>query len=161
MTDNGDPGSDDTISISVWNKNGGLWFASNWSGTKTVEQTLAGGNLVVNSVNRPLSVAGVPRLEPATDEPLLLTIDRLPEPASGAAPGRFVLRFSVVPKAVYALEHSDDLVTWTPLNTVMSLTNEVEYVGEAQSMAGLQFYRVRAIGEPVRDPVHSPVSQSQ
>ena len=26
---------------------GGLWFASNWSGTKTNEQLLAGGNLVI------------------------------------------------------------------------------------------------------------------
>jgi hypothetical protein len=36
------------IGITVWNKAGGLWFASSWSGTKTVEQTLNGGNLVVH-----------------------------------------------------------------------------------------------------------------
>jgi hypothetical protein len=47
MTDKGEPGSADTIGITVWNKSGGLWFASNWNGTKTVEQKLAGGNLVV------------------------------------------------------------------------------------------------------------------
>jgi MBG domain/MBG domain (YGX type) len=47
MTDNGEPGSNDTIGITVWNKNGGLWFSSNWSGTKTLEQLLGGGNLVV------------------------------------------------------------------------------------------------------------------
>ena len=29
-------------------KSGGLWFASKWSGTQTVEQTLGGGNLVVH-----------------------------------------------------------------------------------------------------------------
>jgi hypothetical protein len=39
----------DTISITVWNKSGGLWFASNWSGTKTVRQLLAGGNISVRS----------------------------------------------------------------------------------------------------------------
>jgi hypothetical protein len=48
MTDNGEPGKNDTIGITVWNKSGGLWFTSNWNGTKTVEQLLAGGNLVVH-----------------------------------------------------------------------------------------------------------------
>jgi len=48
MTDNGEPGSSDTIGITVWNKSGGLWFSSNWTGTKTVEQLLGGGNLVVH-----------------------------------------------------------------------------------------------------------------
>jgi predicted extracellular nuclease len=47
MTDKGDPGSSDTIGIAVYNKSGGLWFASAWNGTKTTEQTLSGGNLVV------------------------------------------------------------------------------------------------------------------
>ncbi|MFL5892991.1 MAG: PKD domain-containing protein, partial [Solirubrobacterales bacterium] len=48
MTDNGDPGSPDTIGITVWNKQGGLWFASKWDGTRTLEQTLGGGNLLVH-----------------------------------------------------------------------------------------------------------------
>jgi len=48
MTDNGEPGSGDAIGITVWNKNGGLWFSSNWNGTKTVEQLLGGGNLVIH-----------------------------------------------------------------------------------------------------------------
>jgi len=47
MTDAGEPGSSDKIGVTVWNKNGGLWFSSNWSGTNTVEQLLRGGNLVV------------------------------------------------------------------------------------------------------------------
>lgn len=48
MTDNGEPGSTDRIGIAVYNKNGGLWFSSNWSGTRTQEQVLQGGNLVVH-----------------------------------------------------------------------------------------------------------------
>jgi len=48
MTDNGEPGSNDTIAITVWNKSGGMWFSSNWTGTKTIEQTLGGGNLQVH-----------------------------------------------------------------------------------------------------------------
>jgi VCBS repeat-containing protein len=47
MTDMGEPGSNDSIGITVWNKQGGLWFASAWDGTKTAEQALDGGNLVV------------------------------------------------------------------------------------------------------------------
>ncbi len=54
MTDHGEPGSSDTIGITVWNKSGGLWFSSKWNGTNTVEQLLGapskpgGGNLVVH-----------------------------------------------------------------------------------------------------------------
>ncbi|MEN4100897.1 MAG: hypothetical protein ROW52_13330, partial [Anaerolineaceae bacterium] len=47
MTDYGEPGSSDMIAFTVWNKQGGLWFSSRWDGTQTVEQQLAGGNLVV------------------------------------------------------------------------------------------------------------------
>jgi hypothetical protein len=47
ITDRGEPGKDDTIGITVWSKNGGLWFSSNWMSPKTVEQVLGGGNVVV------------------------------------------------------------------------------------------------------------------
>jgi len=49
MTDAGEPGSGDKIGIIVYNKSGGVWYSSNWNGTSTVQQTLAGGNLVVHS----------------------------------------------------------------------------------------------------------------
>jgi hypothetical protein len=47
MTDRGEPGSTDTIGITVWDSAGGLWHASNWNGTRTIEQMLGGGNVVV------------------------------------------------------------------------------------------------------------------
>ncbi|MER2998982.1 MBG domain-containing protein [Pontibacter populi] len=47
MTDMGEPGKNDQIAITVWKKDGGLWFASDWDGTQTVEKVLAGGNVVV------------------------------------------------------------------------------------------------------------------
>jgi hypothetical protein len=47
MTDRGEPGNTDSIAIQLANSNGGLWFSSNWDGTRTVEQTLQNGNLVV------------------------------------------------------------------------------------------------------------------
>ena len=49
MTDNGEPGFLDTLGIQVLDKNGGMWFSSNWSGKSTVEQLLGGGNLAVRS----------------------------------------------------------------------------------------------------------------
>jgi MBG domain (YGX type) len=47
MSDAGEPGANDKIAITVWNKSGGLWFSSNWDGTKTTDKILGGGNLVV------------------------------------------------------------------------------------------------------------------
>jgi hypothetical protein len=73
MTDKGEPGSSDTIGITIWNKSGGLWFASNWNGTKTVEQTLAAGNL---KVYKALQAAGGESL-PSADGPSALTQEML------------------------------------------------------------------------------------
>jgi hypothetical protein len=47
MTDKGEPGSSDTIGVTLWDGSK-LIFSSEWSGTKTVEQVLGGGNLVVH-----------------------------------------------------------------------------------------------------------------
>jgi len=49
MTDNGEPGDGDLIAITIWDKQGGLWYASNWDGTYTIQQLLDGGNLSVHS----------------------------------------------------------------------------------------------------------------
>jgi hypothetical protein len=51
MTDMGEPGSNDKIGITVFNKDGGIWYTSNWDGSKTIQQTLGGGNLVVHGSN--------------------------------------------------------------------------------------------------------------
>jgi len=48
LTDKGEPGSSDTIAITVWNKSGGLWFSSHWNGTMTQEKILGQGDLVVH-----------------------------------------------------------------------------------------------------------------
>jgi len=48
MTDNGEPGSSDTISIALWDKSK-LVFSSYFDGAKTVEQTIGGGNLQVHT----------------------------------------------------------------------------------------------------------------
>jgi hypothetical protein len=51
MTDKGEPGTFDMIAITVWNKDGGLWFASHWDINKTAEQQLAAGNLKVSGAS--------------------------------------------------------------------------------------------------------------
>ena len=45
LTDNAS--QPDTLGITVWNKNGGLYFSSNWNGTATVQQPLGGGSLSI------------------------------------------------------------------------------------------------------------------
>jgi len=47
ITDNGEPGSSDTIAITIRDFASALWFSSNWNGVKTAEQTLGGGNIRV------------------------------------------------------------------------------------------------------------------
>jgi len=49
MTDRTDAGTGDAIAITIWNKTGGLWFASNWNGIFTDQQVLAGGNININN----------------------------------------------------------------------------------------------------------------
>jgi hypothetical protein len=76
ITDNGDPGTwstPDTIGITLWNKSGGLYFSSNWtippggSVAKTIQQAIAGGNLMVHS-NQLLQ--GNPLAKPETGDAL-------------------------------------------------------------------------------------------
>jgi hypothetical protein len=47
VTDKGEPGSSDTIGITLWQGNT-LLFSSEWTGAKTLEMLLGGGNLVVH-----------------------------------------------------------------------------------------------------------------
>ena len=47
MTDNGEPGSTDTIAITLSDPAGGLLFSGKWNGTRSLEQLLGGGNLQV------------------------------------------------------------------------------------------------------------------
>jgi hypothetical protein len=48
MTDNGEPGSSDTFAITLYDSSNNILFSSNWNGTKTIEQLLGGGNVVVH-----------------------------------------------------------------------------------------------------------------
>jgi len=69
MTDKGEPGTSDLIGITVWNKSGGLWFSSNWNGTTTVQQVLAGGNLSAKSGGATTALVGLAPTDEATGGP--------------------------------------------------------------------------------------------
>lgn len=43
LTDKGEPGNSDSISFSLYDGST-LWFSSNWSGGKTIEQSLSPGS---------------------------------------------------------------------------------------------------------------------
>ncbi len=47
LCDRGEPGDQDSIGITVWNKKGGLYLSSFWDGVETLEDLLDGGNLQV------------------------------------------------------------------------------------------------------------------
>jgi hypothetical protein len=47
MTDKGEPGSSDSLGVTLWNGSK-LLFSSEWSGSKTAETLLSGGNLVIH-----------------------------------------------------------------------------------------------------------------
>ena len=47
-TDNSEPGSSDSIGITLWKKDGGHFFSSESGWDQTKKKTLNGGNLVVH-----------------------------------------------------------------------------------------------------------------
>jgi len=47
LTDKGEPGSNDSIGITLW-EGTKLLLSSNWNGAKTVEQSLGGGNIAIH-----------------------------------------------------------------------------------------------------------------
>ena len=49
MTDRGEPGNTDDISIIVWDNSNNLLFSSKWDGTRTVPQILDGGNIKIHN----------------------------------------------------------------------------------------------------------------
>ena len=47
MTDKGEPGSSDTLGVTLWDGST-LLFSSEWTGSQTLEMLLGGGNLAVH-----------------------------------------------------------------------------------------------------------------
>jgi hypothetical protein len=74
LTDNGEPGTDDSIGFTLWNGNE-LWFSSHWNGAETVEQVLDGGNLAVHAGKALLAADGV--IDAGQGMPQALTVEAL------------------------------------------------------------------------------------
>ena len=51
FVDNGEPGTNDTLALTLLTKNGGLLFSSKWNGSRTIDQTIDGGNINVHLQN--------------------------------------------------------------------------------------------------------------
>jgi hypothetical protein len=153
FTDNGSPGGNDTLAMTVWNGKGGLWFASCWDGTKTLEQKLGGGNLQVSS-------PGTSSLVTESDtEPLSLSFVLLP--ASKDRPARCQIQFPVVADIDHIVECSSDLQNWSQLKTIRFSTNQ-SCVLEEELTTGQRFYRVlrRSPAVPA-DDAHSPLESAR
>ena len=106
MADLGEGGVRDEIALTVWNKLGGLWFASNWNGTKTVKQVLGGGNIVVRGgaialeTNAAQSSDG--GISEISGEPTFL-LESYPNPFNIKTD----IRFSMLKNVAYSLEIYD------------------------------------------------------
>jgi hypothetical protein len=97
MTDNGSPASD-TIGITILTPGGALWFSSAWNGTKTVEQSLGGGNLQVRAAQE---LAGSPAAGSSAVAPL--TLDEI-RPIAAEAIARWAAA-GIDPRRLSALNH--------------------------------------------------------
>ena len=108
MTDNGEPGTNDTIGFTIWTPAGALWFSSDWNGSKTVEQNLGnghgGGNLQVRPAQE---LAGAPAAGTAAVAPL--TLDEI-KPIAAAAIARWAAagigpqQLAVLGRATFQIE---------------------------------------------------------
>ncbi len=77
-----------TLGIQLDRKNGGIWFSSNWTGTKTIEQQiLTGSELKVAPANATQS-AIIDVIDPETGAEQSLTV--YPNPTNGITTFRFV-----------------------------------------------------------------------
>ena len=70
MTDNGEPGTNDLLSMTVFDKDGGVLFSSRWENNQPTKQLIASGNLQVNPSGLK-SAEITPEIAPLIVEPTL------------------------------------------------------------------------------------------
>lgn len=103
VTDNGEPGAGaDTISFALWN-GATLLFSSNFDGTKTVEQTITGGDTQIHTDADPLAAAG----STSTSDGSLLLSDQDAD-RKNAAGGDKTLKESQLDEAIALLVEETD-----------------------------------------------------
>ncbi|MCB9284731.1 MAG: HYR domain-containing protein [Lewinellaceae bacterium] len=70
VQDNGEPGTNDKIAMTVYENGGGLLFSSYWDGTQTIYDFLDGGDLQVHYGNQSMSVPNSSNEQEIPFEPL-------------------------------------------------------------------------------------------
>lgn len=111
MTDNGEPGSSDTIGFTLWDGNE-LLFSSHWDGSQTLEQLIDGGNLAVHARTQRTN------WPPVLDEILDRTLDEgqtltLTATATDADGGLLTYSLATAPAGA-VIDACTDVFTWTP-----------------------------------------------
>lgn len=157
LTDRGEPGRDDSLAVTVWDRNDAMWFSSHWNGHRTVEQTIGGGNLKIHSkgpgahgwAGGSTGESDGPSIETAGDS------DAGSMPNEAGAAGTYRIAFPAVPDRDYLVEASSDLTTWTPVARVRGLGHRIEVFETTD--APVRFYRARQTGDEGSDaePVRS------
>lgn len=101
ITDNGTPGTNDLVSITIYDKDNRLWYAANWNGSKSAEQNVHTGNFSINSSSSfgPIATAR----EGSEDKGKLTALRSYPNPFSGTT----AIEFSFPQEEQYLLEVYD------------------------------------------------------
>jgi hypothetical protein len=115
-------------------------------------QTLAWAtNALLTMSNVPPSVAGLYQVVVTnaqgaiTSQPAVVQIigPRLLVPQLSA--GALQLRFAAEPGSVYSIDASEDLILWTPLQTMTNLTGTIEFMDQEASWRTNRFYKLRLV----------------
>ncbi len=148
LTDRGEPGRNDSLAVAVWDRDDRLWFSSHWNGRRTVEQTLGGGNLKIHSKgpgSKALARTAPGGFGAGFNGPWIEGGAGGGSPALANAsqtPRDYRIAFPARPGTEYLIEASSDLITWTPVARVPSLSDRIVYIDSSD--APLRFYRARA-----------------
>jgi len=101
IADNGNPGTNDQLAVTIWNKAGGLWYASNWNGTRCILQTIAGGNEVIHGNNSITKSVALP------EENSLLTSSPSCKVYPNPSKGQYLLELNSVSETAYSIRLTD------------------------------------------------------
>ena len=148
MTDNGEPGTNDLIGISLWDGNT-LVYSSNWVSTQTIELLLNGGNLQVkngmectqaNKTAQPL-ITG----KEGPETPSSITVNAYPNPLHSSTTIHYVLPVKTsVSLAVY--DHLGKKVAQL-VNGTMNAGEHLARFDGAKLAAGTYIYSLTTIDE--------------